>query len=76
MNADKVRDLDTKELDIQLRDINDQLFHLRFQMRMGQMDGLKKYRGLKKDRARILTVLGQRSAAAEAEKAGQAVEKG
>lgn len=68
MRADKVRDLDTKELDIQLRDINDQLFHLRFQMRMGQLEGLKKYRGLRKDRARILTILGQRSAAAEATK--------
>ncbi len=61
MKAEKVRDLDSKELEIQLRDITDQLFHLRFQMRMGQMDGLKKYRGLRKDRARILTVLGQRT---------------
>jgi large subunit ribosomal protein L29 len=76
MKADKVRDLDSKALDIQLRDINDQLFHLRFQMRMGQLDGLKKYRGLRKDRARILTVLGQRSAGAVAEKAGEAARKG
>jgi large subunit ribosomal protein L29 len=64
MKAEKVRDLDSKELEVQLRDITDQLFHLRFQMRMGQMDGLKKYRILRKDRARILTVLGQRTAAA------------
>jgi large subunit ribosomal protein L29 len=70
MKADRVRDLDSKELEIQLRDLNDQLFHLRFQMRMGQMDGLKKYRGLRKDRARIQTILNQRQAAAEAEKAG------
>jgi large subunit ribosomal protein L29 len=70
MNADKVRDLDTKELDIQLRDMIDQLFHLRFQMRMGQMEGLKKYRGLRTDRARILTVLQERRAGA---KAGEAV---
>ncbi len=76
MKADKVRDLDSKELDIQLRDINDQLFHLRFQMRMGQLDGLKKYRGLRKDRARILTILGQRSAGAVAEKAGEPARKG
>jgi large subunit ribosomal protein L29 len=78
MRADKVRDLDSKELDIQLRDINDQLFHLRFQMRMGQMEGLKKYRGLKKDRARILTILEQRNApaAAETTNAGEAVRKG
>ncbi len=68
MKADKVRDLDTKELDIQLHDITDQLFHLRFQMRMGQLDGMKKYRVLRKDRARILTVLGQRKAAEPATK--------
>ncbi len=75
MKADKVRDLDSKELEIQLRDLNDQLFHIRFQMRMGQLDGLKKYRGLRKDRARILTVLNQRQAAAGAEKTS-AAEKG
>ncbi len=75
MKADKVWDLDSKELEIQLRDLNDQLFHIRFQMRMGQLDGLKKYRGLRKDRARILTVLNQRQAAAGAEKT-RAAEKG
>ncbi len=68
MKADKVRDLDNKELDVQLREITDQLFHLRFQMRMGQLDGMKKYRGLRKDRARILTILGQRKAAESAQK--------
>ncbi len=69
MKPDKVRDLDTKELEIQLRDLTDQLFHLRFQMRMGQMEGLKKYRGLRKDRARILTVLQERQTAAESQAA-------
>ena len=73
MKVDKVRDLDSKELEIQLRDITDQLFHLRFQMRMGQLDGMKKYRGLRKDRARILTVLGQRKTAAVA---GETAQKG
>jgi len=68
MKADKVRDLDSKELEAQLRDANDQLFHLRFQMRMGQLDGLKKYRGLRKDRARMLTFLGARKAAESAQK--------
>ncbi len=69
MKPDKVRDLDTKELELQLRDLTDQLFHLRFQMRMGQMEGLKKYRGLRKDRARILTVLQERQTAAESQAA-------
>jgi large subunit ribosomal protein L29 len=63
MKADKIRDLDTTELERTLQDMTDQMFHLRFQMRMGQTDGLKKYRGLRKDRARIETVLTERRAA-------------
>ncbi len=63
MKAEKIRDLDTTELERQLHDMSDQLFHLRFQMRMGQTEGLKKYRGLRKDRARIETVLNERRAA-------------
>jgi large subunit ribosomal protein L29 len=63
MKAEKMRDLDTTELERQLQDMTGQLFHLRFQMRMGQTDGLKKYRGLRKDRARIETVLNERRAA-------------
>jgi large subunit ribosomal protein L29 len=75
MNAEKVRDLDSRELEIQLRDIDDQLFHLRFQMGMGQMEGVKKYRGLRRDKARILTVLNERQAKA-ARQASPAAEKG
>jgi large subunit ribosomal protein L29 len=37
------------------------MFRLRFQMSLGQADGLKKYRETKKDRARILTVLRERA---------------
>ena len=60
MRAEKLRELDDNELVAQNRDIAEQLFRLRFQMGMGQMDGLKKYRTLRKDRARILTVLQER----------------
>jgi large subunit ribosomal protein L29 len=76
MKADKVRDLDTRELETQLREIADQLFRLRFQIGMGQMEGLKKYRTLRKDRARMLTVLNQRRAAEAAEQPSETVEKG
>ncbi len=65
MKPNKIRDLDTTELGRQLQDVTGQLFHLRFQMRMGQMEGLKKYRGLKKDRARIMTILAERQRAAQ-----------
>ena len=63
LTGDKVRQMDTKELMSQAQDMAGQLFHFRLQIRMGQMDGLKKFRALKKDRARILTVLRERQLA-------------
>lgn len=65
MKAQKVRDLDNDELQRQLNDIDEQMFRLQFQMSMGQMDGLKKVRNMKRDRARILTVLRERELAEE-----------
>ena len=65
-NADKARALDTNELNKQLRDSAEQMFRLRFQTRMGQMEGLKKLRMLRKERARMLTVLRERELNPEA----------
>lgn len=59
-NAEKFRALDPAELDKQLREGAEQMFRLRFQMSMGQTDGVKKLRSLRKERARILTVLHQK----------------
>ena len=63
MKGLKVRDLDDNELRHQLQEMNEQLFRLQFQMSMGQMDGLKKIRAMKKDRARIHTILREREIA-------------
>ena len=60
MKAEKLRELDAVELDRQATDIQEQLFRIRFQMSMGQAEGLKKYRNLKKDRARMLTLVRER----------------
>lgn len=60
MKAEKIREIDAKDLAVKAREIDEQIFRLRFQMAMGQMDGLKKYRELKKDRARLLTVQRER----------------
>jgi large subunit ribosomal protein L29 len=59
----KVRDLDDQELRNQLLEMEEQLFRLKFQMSMGQTDGLKKVRAMKKERARIFTVLRERELA-------------
>jgi len=60
MKADKVRELDNNELRNQSDGLREQAFRLRFQMAMGQMDGLKKLRTIRKDRARMLTILRDR----------------
>lgn len=60
MKAEKVRELDSNELRTQLKDSEEQIFRLKFQMSMGQTDGLKKYRQLRRDRARMLTILHER----------------
>lgn len=63
MKADKVRGMNEKELDVQLQQMDEQLFRLRFQMSMGQTEGLKKYREVRKDKARLLTVKRERQLA-------------
>ena len=63
--ADRARALDAAEMNKQLRDGAEQMFRLRFQMSMGQMEGLKKVRQMKKDRARIYTILRERELAGE-----------
>ena len=60
MRAEKIRELDSNELRTQSNDIREQAFRLRFQLSMGQADGLKKLRNIKKDRARMLTILRDR----------------
>ena len=65
MKVDKVRGLDDQELKQQLGEIDEQLFRLQFQISLGQMDGLKKVRAMRKDRARIKTVLRERALAGE-----------
>ena len=63
MKPDKVRNLTDAELSHQERDLNDQLFKLKFQLNMGQTESLKKIRGLRRDIARVKTIARERGAA-------------
>ena len=56
MELDKIRNLGSNELKHEEQQASEQLFRLRFQMRLGQTEGVKKLRGLKKDVARIKTI--------------------
>lgn len=67
MKAETFRELETRELEGQAQEMRQQLFHLRFQLGMGQSEGLKKYRALKKDYARVRTILRERELAGRKE---------
>src|SRR5215510_12154869 len=57
MDAEKLRNLTDAELLHQQRELNDQLFRLKFQLKMGHTESLNKIRGLRKDVARLHTVI-------------------
>lgn len=55
--VEKLQQLDVKELDLQQRELTDQLFRLRFQMATGKAESLKRMREVRRDLARIKTLL-------------------
>jgi large subunit ribosomal protein L29 len=58
----ELRDLGTDELDLRVRELTDQLFRLRLQKSMGQLETPRKIRDARRDLARAKTVLRQRKA--------------
>jgi large subunit ribosomal protein L29 len=66
VNAEEFRQLSPDELVAKELELREQMFRLRFQLSMGQADGVKKYRAVKKDLARLLTVRTQQAAQVEA----------
>jgi large subunit ribosomal protein L29 len=79
MELTKIRNLSDDELKHQDKTSAEQLFRLRFQVSMGQNDGVKKLRQLRKEIAQIKTVarereLGIHNESKEAKPAAPAVE--
>jgi large subunit ribosomal protein L29 len=60
MELEKIRNLSDVELATEETKTAEQLFRLRFQLTLGQTDVVKKVRGLRKDIARIKTVVRER----------------
>ena len=56
MKAGEVRKLSAKELDAKLLELKDELFKLRFQQAINQLDNPMRINAVKKDIARIKTV--------------------
>ena len=76
MELNKIRNLSDAELAHQEKTDADQLFRLRFQVAMGQNDGVKKLRQLRKEIAQIKTVARERELEIHGEKADAAAASG
>ena len=57
MKASEVREMTTAELESKLKDLKAELFNLRFQLAINQLDNPMRISAVKKDIARVKTVL-------------------
>jgi len=60
LKAEKVRELTSQELTEKVLELKNELFNLRFQMATGQLDNPMKIKEVKRDIARVKTVLRER----------------
>ena len=59
MKASEMKKLSTAELETKLKDLKAELFNLRFQLAINQLDNPMRVSAVKKDIARVKTVLPQ-----------------
>ena len=57
MKAQEIREMSTAELDKKLADLKDELFHLRFQLAINQLENPTRIAAVKKDIARVKTII-------------------
>ena len=57
MEAAEIRELTTEELQSKLKDLKEELFNLRFQLAINQLDNPMRISAVKKDIARVKTIL-------------------
>ena len=59
MKASEIRELTAQERQAKLKDLKAELFNLRFQLAINQLDNPMRIRAVKKDIARLQTILRQ-----------------
>ncbi len=65
MKAEEIRALSSEEMQRKLTELKHELFNLRFQQEVGQLENPSKMKQTKKDIARIKTVLNEMALSAE-----------
>ena len=66
MKAQAIREMDDDALKTKEKELQEQLFRLRFQKSIGQLDNALKIRETRRDIARVKTVLRQKQGPAQA----------
>ena len=64
MKASEIREMTVEELNKKVLELKEELFHLNFQNAINQLDNPHKIADVKKDIARVMTVLRQKEAEA------------
>ena len=59
MKASQIKEMSAEELQKKLTELKDELFHLRFQLAINQLDNPHKITEVKRDIARVLTVINE-----------------
>ncbi len=62
MKATELRDMTTEQLTAKLGELKEELFNLRFQLAVNQLDNPHKITDVKRDIARVMTVLQEKNA--------------
>ena len=57
MTSKEIRELSTEEQQTKLKDLKEELFNLRFQLAINQLENPTRIKAVKKDIARVLTTL-------------------
>jgi large subunit ribosomal protein L29 len=61
MKAIELRDMDGESLQAKVRELDDQLFRMRIQKSMGQLEAPGKIRNVRRELARVKTVLKEKA---------------
>ena len=62
MKAKEIREMSPEELNAKLKELKTELFNLRFQHAINQLDNPHKIVDVKRDSARVMTVLSEKNA--------------
>ena len=62
MKASELREMTTEQLNAKLGELKEELFNLRFQLEVKQLENPHKIKDVKHDIARVMTVLSEKNA--------------